>query len=228
VIPKGVAKFRPAVVGTLESEKDTLTSLSQEMVGKLRDECAALEKQLASDQEKLAALAATHPACQRLRPIPGIGPCSATALVAAVSDASAFKNGRPCAAWLGWVPRQQTTGGQERWLGISQRGATSLRKLLVPGARAPIRWGGRKTDRRRPWMRHLLECRGHNRTAVAVAHKHARMVWALLTHHQDDQPATGSGEQTAWQLLQTGCWHVCEQRFDVIDRARSPAAPCEG
>jgi transposase len=124
VIPKGVAKFRPAVGGTLESEKDTLTSLSQEMVGKLRDECAALEKQLASDQEKLAALAATHPACQRLRPIPGIGPFSATALVAAVSDASAFKNGRPCAAWLGWVPRQHTTGGQERWLGISQRGAT--------------------------------------------------------------------------------------------------------
>jgi transposase len=116
--------------------------------------------------------------------------------VAAVSDASAFKNGRQFAAWLGLVPRQHTTGGQERLLGISKRGDTSPRKLLVHGARATIRWVGRKTDRRSQWMRHLLERRGHNRTAVAVANKKARIVWALLTPHQDSQPATSEGEQT--------------------------------
>jgi transposase len=81
-------------------------------------------------------------------------------------------------------------------LGISKRGDTYLRKLLVHGARATIRWVGRQTDRRSQWMRQLLERRGHNRTAVAVAHKKARIVWALLTHHQDDQPATSEGEQT--------------------------------
>jgi transposase len=190
VIPKGVAKFRQAVVGKLESEQDKLTPLSQEMFWKLIDEFAALEKQLAYYQEKLEALATTHPECQRLMTIPGIGPLSATALVAAVSNASAFKNGRQFAAWLGLVPRQYTTGGKERLLGISKRGDTYLRKLLVHGARATIRWVGRKTDRRSQWMRQLVERRGKNRTAVAVANKNARIVWALLTSHQDYQPAT--------------------------------------
>jgi transposase len=191
VIPKGVAKFRQAVVGKLESEQDKLTPLSQEMFWKLVDEFAALEKQLAYYQEKLEALATTHPACQRLMTIPGIGPLSATALVAAISDASAFKNGRQFAAWLGLVPRQHTTGGKERLLGISKRGDTYLRKLLVHGARATIRWVGDKTDRRSQWMRQLVERRGKNRTAVAVANKNARIVWALLTSHQAYEPAKG-------------------------------------
>jgi transposase len=190
VIPKGVAKFRQAVVGKLESEQDKLTPLSQEMFWKRIDEFAALEKQLTYYQEKLEALATTHPECQRLMTIPGIGPLSATALVAAVSNASAFKNGRQFAAWLGLVPRQYTTGGKERMLGMSKRGDTYLRKLLVHGARTTIRWVGRKTDRRSQWIRQLVERRGKNRTAVAVANKNARSVWALLTSHQDYQLAT--------------------------------------
>lgn len=112
VIPKGVAKFRQAVVGKLGSEKDKLTPLSQEMFWKLVDEFATLEKQLAYYQEQLATVATTHPECQRLMTIPGIGPLTATALVAAVSDARAFKNGRQFAAWLGLVPRQHSTGGR--------------------------------------------------------------------------------------------------------------------
>jgi transposase len=191
VMPKGVAKFRQVVVEKLESEQDKLTPLSQEMFGKLVEEFVALEKQLAYYQEKLEALATTHPECQRLMTIPGIGPLSATALVAAVSDASAFKNGRQFAAWLGLVPRQHTTGGKERLLGISKRGDSSVRKLLIHGARVTLRWVGLKTDRRSQWMRQLLERRGKNRTAVAVANKNARIVWALLTSHQDYQPVQG-------------------------------------
>jgi transposase len=191
VMPKGVAKFRQAVVGKLESEKDKLTPLSQEMFWKLVEEFAALEAQLAYYQEKLEALAQTHPECQRLMTIPGIGPLTATALVAAVSDASAFKNGRQFAAWLGLVPRQYSTGGKERLLGISKRGDSYLRKLLVHGARTTIRWVGRKTDRRSQWIRQLVERRGKNRTAVAVANKNARIVWALLTSHQAYELAKG-------------------------------------
>ena len=191
VIPKGVAKFRQAVVSKLESAKDKLSALSQEMFWQLVEEFAALEKQLAYYQEKLEALATTHPECQRLMTIPGIGPLTATALVAAVSDASAFKNGRQFAAWLGLVPRQHSTGGKERLLGISKRGDSYLRKLLVHGARATIRWVGRKTDRRSQWMRQLIERRGKNRTAVAVANKNARIVWALLTSHQAYDLAKG-------------------------------------
>lgn len=206
VRPKGVAKFRQAVVGKLEADQDKRTALSQAMFGKLVEECVALEAPLAYDQEQLATLAAPHPACQRLRTIPGIGPFTATAIVAAVSDASAFKNGRQCAAWLGVVPRQHTTGGKERWLGISKRGDTSRRKLLVHGARATIRWVGSKTDRRRQWMRHVLERRGTNRAAVAVANTNARIVWALWTSHQDSQPATSEGKQPRVSAAAQGVW----------------------
>jgi transposase len=191
VIPKGVSKFRRAVVDKLECEKEKLTSLSQEMFWKLVEEFAALEQQLAFYQEKLDTLAKTHPECQRLMTIPGIGPLSATALVAAVSDASAFKNGRQFAAWLGLVPRQHSTGGKERLLGISKRGDSYLRKLLIHGARATMRWVDLKTDRRSQWIRQLVERRGNNRTAVALANKNARIVWALLTSQQTYQPALG-------------------------------------
>jgi transposase len=191
VIPKGVSKFRRAVVDKLECEKEKLTSLSQEMFWKLVEEFAALEQQLAFYQEKLDTLAKTHPECQRLMTIPGIGPLSATALVGAVSDASAFKNGRQFAAWLGLVPRQHSTGGKERLLGISKRGDSYLRKLLIHGARATMRWVDLKTDRRSQWIRQLVERRGNNRTAVALANKNARIVWALLTSQQTYQPALG-------------------------------------
>ena len=92
-----------------------------------------------------------------------------------------FKNGRQFAAWLGLVPKQHSTGGQTRLLGISKRGDSYLRKLLIHGARATLRWVGLKTDGRSQWIRGLLERRGWNRTAVAVANKNARIVWALLS-----------------------------------------------
>jgi transposase len=181
VIPKGVPKFRQAVVDKLESEKDKLTPLSQELFWKLLEEFAALEQQIAFDQEKLESLAKTHPECQRLMSIPGIGPITATALIAAVGDVGVFKNGRQFAAWLGLVPKQHSTGGQTRLLGISKRGDSYLRKLLIHGARATLRFAGLKTDGRSRWIQGLLERRGWNRTAVAVANKNARIVWALLS-----------------------------------------------
>src|SRR5256712_6843538 len=96
-----------------------------------------------------------------------------------------------CLAGAGAAPTCHR--GKERLLGISKRGDSSLRKLLVHGARTTIRWVGRKTDRRSQWIRQLVERRGKNRTAVAVANKNARIVWALLTSHQDYQLATGEG-----------------------------------
>jgi transposase len=191
VMPKGVSKFRQAVVDRLESEQDKLTALSQAMFRKLVEELIASEEQLAYYQDKLDTLAKTHPECQRLMTIPGIGPLGATALIAAVSDASAFHNGRQFAAWLGLVPRQHTTGGKAYLLGISKRGDSYLRKLLIHGARATMRWVGLKTDRRSQWIRQLLERRGKNRTAVAVANKNARIVWALLTSQQVYEPTRG-------------------------------------
>jgi transposase len=114
VLPKGAAKFRQAVVEKLEADKDKLTALSQGMFWKLVEEFVALEQQLTYYQEQLETLATTHPECQRLLTIPGIGPITATALVAAVGDMGVFKNGRQFAAWLGLVPRQHSTGPKSR------------------------------------------------------------------------------------------------------------------
>jgi transposase len=194
VRPQGVAQCRQAVGGKLEAAPDKRTPLSQEMLGTWGEELVALEAHLASEQAQREALATTPPAWQRLLTIPGLGPFTAPALVAVVSEASACTNGRQCAAWWGLVPCPHATGGQARWRGISQRGDRSLRQLLVPGARPTIRWVGRQTDRRSQGMRQLVERRGTNRTAGAGAHKHARMVWALLTSHPDDPLATGSGQ----------------------------------
>jgi transposase len=133
VMPKGVAKFRQAVVEKLEADKDKLTALSQELFGKLVQEFVDLEKRVASYQEKLETLATTHPECQRLMTIPGIGAITATALVAAVGAVGVFKNGRQFAAWLGLVPKQHSTGGQTRLFGISKRGDSYVRKLLIHG-----------------------------------------------------------------------------------------------
>jgi transposase len=97
------------------------------------------------------------------------------------SDVSVFKNGRHFAAWLGLVPKQHTTGGQIRLLGIRKRGDSYLRKLLIHGARETLCWAKTMTDRRSQWIRGLLEWRGWNRTTVAVANKNARIVWAVLS-----------------------------------------------
>src|SRR4029453_13126623 len=181
VLPTGVNAFRNALTAKLEAEHAKLTPLSQELFGKLCAEFKKVEAEVAYDDEKLQTLATTHPESQRLLTIPGIGPITATALIAAVGDVGGFTNGRQFAAWLGLGPTQHSTGGQPRLLGVSKRGDSSLRKLLIHGARATLRWARTQTESRSQWLRELLERRGWHRTAVAVANKNARIVWALLS-----------------------------------------------
>ena len=180
VLPQSVTKFRNGFLATLEAECVKLTALGQELFGQLYEEFGALEKRLAYYTAKLEAISAAHPVCQRLETIPGIGPLTATAMVAAVSDVTHFQNGRQFAAWIGLVPRQHSTGGKPRLLGISKRGDVYLRTLLIHGARATLRWIGLKTDRRSKWVRGLIDRRGKNKAAVALANKNARIAWVLL------------------------------------------------
>jgi transposase len=184
VLPQRIAKCRALIVEKLEADQATLTMLSTEVFWHLYDELLAVEKRLAYDDEQLATIGQAHPACQRLQTIPGIGPLSATALIAAIGDVTQFKNGRQLAAWLGLVPREHSTGGTPRLLGISKRGDRYLRKLLVHGARATLRWVDTKSDDRSRWLRALIARRGKNRAAVALANKNARIAWALLAHNQ--------------------------------------------
>jgi transposase len=190
ILPQSITKFRALIVDQLHKEQAKLTTLSAEIFQHLYEEFLALEKRLAYDDEKLAAIGQAHPECQRLQTIPGIGPVSATALIAAIGDVTPFKNGRQLAAWLGLVPREHSTGGKPRLLGISKRGDRYLRKLLVHGARATLRWVDTKCDDRSQWLRALIARRGKNRAAVALANKNARIVWALLAHNQEYQVRT--------------------------------------
>jgi transposase len=189
VLPQSMAKFRALIVDKLREEQAKLTTLSTEVFWQLYDEFLAVEKRLTYDDEKLAAIGRAHPECQRLQTIPGIGPLSATALIAAIGDVTQFKNGQ-LAAWLGLVPREHSTGGKPRLLGISKRGDRYLRKLLVHGARATLRWVDTKCDDRSQWLRALIARRGKNRAAVALANKNARIVWALLAHNQEYRVGT--------------------------------------
>jgi transposase len=184
VLPQSIAKFRALLVDKLEEDQAQLTALSTEVFWHLYAELLSVEKRLAYSDEKRAAIGQAHLDCQRLQTIPGIGPVSATALIAAIGDVPQVKNGRQLAAWRGWVPREHSTGGTPRLLGIRKRGDRSLRKLLVHGARATLRWVGTTCDDRSQWLRALIARRGKNRAAVALANKNARIVWALLAHNQ--------------------------------------------
>jgi transposase len=190
ILPQSITKFRALIVDQLHKEQAKLTTLSAEIFQHLYEEFLALEKRLAYYDEKLAAIGQAHPECQRLQTIPGIGPVSATALIAAIGDVTQFKNGRQLAAWLGLVPQEHSTGGKPRLLGISKRGDRYLRKLLIHGARATLRWIDTKGDDRSQWLRALIARRGKNRAAVALANKNARIVWALLAHNQEYQVRT--------------------------------------
>ena len=185
VLPQSLAKFRALIAEKLEADQAKLTPLSTEVFWQLYEEFLALEQRVAYYTERLHALARSHPVCQRVQTIPGIGPLTATAILAAVPDATHFKNGRQLAAWLALVPREHSTGGKPRLLGISKRGDVYLRTLLVHGARATLRWVDTKHDDRSRWLKALIARRGKNRAAVALANKNARIVWALLAHNQE-------------------------------------------
>ena len=124
---------------------------------------------------------------QRLMGIPGIGPITATALLAAVGDVKTFRNGRELAAWLGLVPRQHSTGGREQLLGISKRGDAYVRGLLIHGARAVLRVSSKKTDPRSRWVLAVAARRHQNVAVVALANRMARTAYALLAKGEDYQ-----------------------------------------
>ena len=126
-----------------------------------------------------------HEGSCRLAQIPGIGPLTASALVASIGDAKSFENSRQLAAWMGLVPRQHSSGGKTLLLGISKRGDGYLRTLLVHGARSVLRVAERKAGYATSWIAWLVKRRHPNVAAVALANKNGRIVWALLRHERN-------------------------------------------
>ena len=143
-----------------------------------------LHRQVQEVEAQINAWHRSNEGSQKLVKIPGIGPLTATALVASIGDAKSFRNGRELAAWLGLVPRQHSSGGKVLLLGISIRGDGYLRMLMVHGARSAIRVAERKTTPTDSWSTEMLKRRHMNVAAVARANKNARVVWALLAHRR--------------------------------------------
>ena len=185
VLPQGACHVRRLIPELLEDAENGLTFWMRELLSHLRDVLVLLDDRIAEYDASVKAISQEDEGCKLLMTIPGIGPLSATALLAAVGDVGVFKNGREMAAWLGLVPRQHSTGGKARLLGISKRGDAYLRTLLIHGARSTLRYAVGKNDRRSSWAVGLKNRRGQNIAAVALANKNVRTAWALLTRNEN-------------------------------------------
>lgn len=191
VIARDIHHLRRALVQIAEGTcaDDGLPELIRDLAGEIREELAELDRRIASFNRRIRVLFRSNEACQRIGQIEGIGPITATALVAAVGDRSCFRNGRQFAAWLSLVPRQRSSGGKSRLFGISKRGDRYLRTLMIHGARAALGKSHGKTDARSQWIARMRERRHPNIVAVALANKNARIVWSVLANDEEYQPA---------------------------------------
>jgi len=165
-------------------ERSPLSPRMQAIAQGLWREWQQLEREIDDVSTEIDSVAKTDPVCRRLMAVPGVGPIVATALVAAVGDGSAFQRGRDLAAWLGLVPRQHSTGGKPKLLGISKRGNSHLRRLFIHGARSVAM----HSDRKRGlglWLTGLEQRAHKNVAVVALANKIVRISWALLARGED-------------------------------------------
>ena len=183
IIPQGIAHIAKRVPALIEDASHELPGAFRVLVDRLLDHLKALDQQVAELEAQIKAWHRGSDASRRLEQIPGIGPITASALVASMGEAKNFQNGRQVAAWLGLVPRQHSTGGKPTLLGISKRGDSYLRTLLIHGARSVILATRRKANQG-GWLQELLKRRNPNVAAVALANKNARIAWALLAHQR--------------------------------------------
>ncbi|MFY9329706.1 MAG: IS110 family transposase [Georgfuchsia sp.] len=183
-LPQDISHIAKRVPEIIEDGENDLPGSFRLLIQRLVDHLKELDRQVGEMEIDIQRWHRENPASQKLAKIPGIGPITASAMSASVGDARNFKNGRQLAAWLGIVPRQHSTGGKSTLLGISKRGDTYLRTLMIHGARAVIRVAENKPDAD-PWIKKLVARRNKNIAAVALANKNARTIWALLAHDRE-------------------------------------------
>ena len=188
-IPQGIGYISKRVPDIIEDASNELPGILRVEIQSLLEHLNELDTRADNCEKKIVAWHKQSETSKKLEAIPGIGPLTATALIASIGDAKNFKNGRQVAAWIGLVPRQHSSGGKQNLLGISKRGDIYLRTLLIHGARSVIYRSGQKenpTDRQ-SWLNQLTQRRNKNVAAVALANKNARIVWAILHHNREYQ-----------------------------------------
>ncbi len=181
IVAQGASRVVELIDIIEDHEDERLPALAHEALKPLIEQLRMTQNQISGLEKQLKAWHRASEASCRLETIPGVGVITATALVATIGDASQFRSGRQLAAWLGLVPRQYSSGGKERLGRISKRGDSYIRRLLVHGARADLRWSKHRKERRSIWQESLLARRPTNVVLLAMANKTARVVWALLS-----------------------------------------------
>ena len=194
---KGRCHVDAALPGILEDASAKLSGALRVLLAQLRLELAHLETRINEADAVINKTAGENEACRRLVAIPGIGPVTATAIVAAIGNGAAFRKGREFAAWLGVVPREYSTGGKQKLLGISKRGNSYLRRLFVQGARAVLQQSAKQSSGLSAWLAQLTSRTHRNVAGVALANKLARMAWAVLAKNEKYRPPMLAGAATA-------------------------------
>ena len=192
VMAKGPAQARRRLPEILEDAEGALPGLMREVLVELYERLLGLEQRKAYYDGKISELAKAEEAARRAMKIEGVGEITASAAVATMGDGSAFRNGRHFAAWLGVTPRQHSSGERQRLGKITKHSDPYLRTLFIHGARAAIASMMHRDDARSRWVQRLVERRGKNRAAVALAAKNARTLWAMVryeTPYRSGEPA---------------------------------------
>lgn len=171
-----------------------LTEIMGRAVNRMYVELKNIDTEMNEYDNELNSLFMQNEEAKRIERVPGVGILSALAIISSVGDVSAFRNGRHFSAYLGLVPRQHSSGGKEKLLGISKRGNVFVRTCLIHGARAVMSHVDKKTDPRSMRLKAMKERRGMNRTCVALANKNARVIWALLNKK------TNYNEKIGWTV----------------------------
>jgi transposase len=188
IVPVGIAHIVTRVPELIEDATNDLTATFRQLIDRLIEHFKELDRQVKELEVQIKVWHRDNALSRKLEDIPGIGPITASALVATVGNATSFDDGRQMAAWLGLVPRQHSSGGKQLLLGISKRGDVYLRTLLIHGARSVVRMAQAKIAAgiaQPSWLHKLLERKHANVAAVALANKNARIVWALLAHGRE-------------------------------------------
>ncbi len=187
VIPQGISSIVKRMPDILEDAENGIPGTMRQLLQRLNDHLKELDRQVGELELQVKQWHRDNEVSLKLESIPGIGPITASAIVATVGNALEYKSGRQLAAWLGLVPKQHSSGGKQILQGISKRGDSYLRTLLIHGARSVIRVAAHKAEAD-SWLINLMARRNKNVAAVALANKNARIIWALLVNGTTFQP----------------------------------------
>lgn len=189
VIPQGLNQVRKQMPLILEDAENDLTPLSRELFAEHYEKLKQLDDDIKTQDQRIGRLCQAQALTRRFLKVPGIGPISASIIAANLGSGTGYSTSRDYAASLGIVPGQHSRGDKPVYLGISKRGNRYIRTLLIHGARAVLKNCQKKSDKLSCWLQALIERRGFNKAAVALANKNARILWAMASSGDEYQPA---------------------------------------